>query len=241
MALQRKTLTQTVTAILEAMGYSASAKAPWASDAALYLRINEYVQSLPMRMNQVARELAMQGVIKPNQLPLHHDMWHTDCTSSTSGTTVIKVASGSSAAYMPTDYDAWISIYDVTNKKPVRAIEDPDRFLTEELLAKPPGPPQYLHIQGYVTNGSDWRRTCTIYPATLTGVTPSFRMSYYRVPAAFPGASPSAEYADIDPKYESVVVDGTVCLLARSTGFEYDRFQAREQSALVEMCMGALG
>jgi hypothetical protein len=238
MAIQRLSLADITTAILEIMMYSASTNAPWGSNVTLYKRINEYMQRLPMRINTVARELAVQGLIKTDALPIHMDMWHTDATSATTGTG-LRIAASASTVYLPIDFDYPIAFYDITGKRSIHIIEDPDKWLDDEIVQAPPGVPKRIHIQGYCLDGTDWRRQAVLYPSTVSGVTPSIRLSYYRLPAIMPGTTASAEYPDIDPKYESIVIYGPICDLARNTGFEYDRYSKLEREMLVEMCLTA--
>lgn len=225
---QRLNLSQIETAILQVMGYSSSTTAPWASSANLYLRINDYGQRLPMRLNGIARSMGLA-------VPVRFDCWRTSANSSTSGTSVPVVAAGSSTVYLPVNYDHYISFYDLTHNRPIRVIQDADRWHVKYVRA-PAGPPAVIEIGGFTTDGSsNWRRTATLYPAVPSGVTPSIRMQYWRLPTAMPGVSPSTEYPDIDPKYEALFVYGPICDLARNTGFEYDRYAAWEKEMLIDM------
>ena len=228
MAVQRLSLSQIESAILEIVGYSSSANAPWGSSANLYLRVNEYGQRLPMHLNSLARQMNMPT-------PVRFDMWRNTVDSDTSGADVPLVSSGSQYVYLPVDYDQWVSFWDLTNSRPISVIENVDKWHSEILLL-PEGPPQYIEIQGFVTDGSgNWRRRAKLYPATEAGTTPSFRMEYWKLPATMPGVSPTVEYPDIDPKYESIFIYGPICDLARNTGFEYDRYAALEKDLLIEM------
>jgi hypothetical protein len=238
MAVQRLTLDQIETAVLQIMGYSESANAPWTSQPNLWKRINEYMQRLPMRLNTVAREMATQGLLKPTELPLHFDMWLTEATSAATGTG-FKIAASASTAYMPTDFDAVQTCYDLTGKRYVPVVESVDKWMADELTNAPPGTPKCIKLLGYALDGSDWRRSATIYPSTVSGVTPSMRLAYFRLPAIMVGTLPTAEYPDIDPKYGSISIYGTVCDLARGTGFEFTQYAQLEREMLTEMCLTA--
>lgn len=233
MATLRISLNDIETAILEITHYSTSANAPWARSANLYMRINEYGQRLPMHLNSIAMQAGVATSV-------HFDCWKTTATSSTSGAGNVVVAASSSTIYMPTDYDHWISFYDVTNKRPIPVIEHVDRWHYEDLVLAPPGPPQYVEIGGMGTGDSAWRRTATTYPATLTSITPSIRLQYWRLPAKMAGTTPNAEYPDIDGKYESLFIYGPVCDLTRHTDPDtYGTYSALEQQLLTEMVMTA--
>ena len=232
MAIQRLCLLDIETAILEATHYNSSANAPWALSCNLYKRINEYGQRLPMRLNEIAAQIGMQ-------VPIHFDYLKTTANSSTSGTTVPVVSAGSSTIYMPTDYDHYMSFYDITNKRPIHVIENVDKWHYEELIKVPTGPPQYIEIMGFTTDGSsNWRRSGTLYPATVSGVTPSIRLHYWRLPAIMAGTGPATEYPDIDPKYESLFIYGPVCELTRSIDPDtYAAYSMLEKELLTQMVM----
>ena len=228
MAVQRLSLTQIRANILEILGYSTSANAPWSLDSTLDLRINQYGQRLPMRLNSMARQLNLPT-------PVRLDCWRTTADSSNSTTAAIQVAIGSATVYMPVDLDAAISYYDLDNKRPIYPLEGAYRYEIEDLVNSPPGLPKYIEVGGYVTEGSNWRRQATIYPAPISTYTYSLRLEYWRLPTSMPGEDPNYEYPDIDPKYESLFVFGPVTDLTRSTGQEFDRYAAIEKEMLVEM------
>uniref|UniRef100_A0A6M3L6Q9 Uncharacterized protein n=2 Tax=viral metagenome TaxID=1070528 RepID=A0A6M3L6Q9_9ZZZZ len=237
MAVQRLNLKQIEDAILQIMGFDSSENAPWKTSATLYQRINEYGQRLPMRLNQIARETNVPT-------PVHFDMWKSSCNSSTTGTTVVLVAASSATIYFPTDYDHTISLYDITNKRPIQLIDNVDKWHYERLVHGPAGPPRYVEIGGFASDGAAaWRRTATLYPATESGVTPSVRLKYWRIPAAMTAtvaAQAQSQYPDVDPKYESLFIYGPVIDLARidlarqqNLGFE--QWVRLERELLVEM------
>lgn len=240
MAVQRLNLTQIEAAILEACGFTSSALAPWGSSATLYVRINTYGQRLPMRLNQVGRELVSQGLLPPDALPIHLGCWRTVSTSGTSTTTGIQVTAATSLCYMPADYDEYISFYDVTEKRDIPAFSGADKYLSEELVNATPGPARAIELQGFAAESTNWRKTGYLYP-TPSG-TPSIRLTYWRLPAVFPGSSPNAEYADIDPRYQDIFVIGPVADLTRPTDPEtYATYSQLEHDMLVDMCLTAGG
>jgi len=237
MAIQRLSLKDIEDAILQATGYSSSTTAPWKSSATLYTRINEYMQRLAMRLNQIAVELSQAGQINPADLPLHFDCWKTTADSGTATTEGPQVAATTATFYLPADYDHYISFYDLTVKRPIPVIERVDKYFIESLVTAAPGPARAIEIGGFSGASGTWRRNGTIYP-TPDG-TPSFRLTYWRIPATMLTSAANTEYPDIDPKYESLAIYGPIVDLARSTGFEFDRFAALEKELLVEMCMTA--
>jgi len=238
MAVQRLNLLEIESAILEETGYAKSANAPWRSSDLLYKRINEYMQALPRRLNTAAMQMAASGVLKPTDIPVHMPMWKTSATSATSGTGLM-IEQSSSTAYLPVDFDAAISCYDVSGKRPITIVDNADQYLDEELTQSPPGPPRVLVLSGYALQSTTWRRSGTLYPSTQTGVTPSVRLVYYRLPAITRGTSPTSEYPDLDPKWESVVIYGPACALVRNIGFEFERLEKLEQETLAAMCLEA--
>ena len=225
MAIQRLTLAQIAANILEIMGYKSSTQAPWSSDDTLYLRINEYGQRLPMRLNTIAAQMEIPT-------PVRFSMWRTVADSGTATITGIQVAAGSATCYLPVNYDHWISFYNLTDSKAVYPIKDSRRWEIDELVTSPPGMVRYIDIGGFTTEGVNWRRLATLYPTPISGNTPSIRLEYYRLPAAM---SVVGDYPDVDPKYESIFIYGTITDLARSTGQEFDRYAALEKEMLVEM------
>lgn len=233
MAIQRLTLGQIETAILQAMGYSASSVAPWSSSSNLYLRINEYVQRLPQKISAAATQLRQNGSSLPYTGIPRFDMWRT------SGT--LTVSMGSATVYFPADYDAYISFTDQTNNSPLYPVDNVSSYYLNILKNKPPGPPEAIDIGGYISYSGTWVRKGTIYPSTVSTVTPSIAIEYWRIPAAMPGLFPTTEYPDIDPKYEQIIINGVVADCARSNGQEMDRFSAIEKEMLVEMAYTARG
>lgn len=230
MAITRLTLAQYETETLQIMGYAASTAAPWASTANFYLRLNEYLQRLPVRLGQIAQKMRADGRALPFSGLPRFDMWRTQ--------TNMTASSGSSTVWHPADLDEPISYWDNTNKRRVDKIEDVDRW-RPDLRTKAAGPPEYIELLGWASNSGTWQRKATLWPATMSGVTPSVQVTYWRIPAAFPGSSPSAEYADIDPKYEQVLVFGVAASQARNDAQQYERYRAAEEGILQEMIYSA--
>lgn len=225
MAIQRLNMSQIASNILEIMGYADSTLAPWKTDTTLYTRINEYGQRLPMRLNSVAKQLNLP-------VPVRLDMWRTVASSGTNTTSGCQVTAGSSTLYLPVDYDHYISFMNADEAKPIHVTQDTVKWESDGLYSTPPGIPKYIEILGYVTVGSNWRRAATLYPNPISSYTPSIRLEYWRLPNQM-GISTS--YPDIDPKYESLFIYGTVTDLSRSTGQEFDRYANLEKELLVEM------
>jgi len=156
------------------------------------------------------------------------DFWRKRVTSATSGTGLL-IAANSSTGYLPTDYYYYESFYDNTAKNTLDVIHNPSRRSrsVEALQKKANGPPEAIEILDVTTDGSsNWRRQFTIYPSTLSGVTPSIDLVYYRVPASMPGSSPTTEYPDAPVEFHPLWIHGTVMeLLGRldPNSAAYDR------------------
>ena len=238
MAIFRQSLRQMGEVILRNMAFANSSQAPWRTNEKLYQAINEYGQRLPMRLDAVAQNLVTSGMVPVSDLPIKFQCWRTATTSGTSTTTGIQVTNATALIYMPVDFDSYWSFYDTVQKKHIPVIDDPERFHADELVSATAGATKAIKIMGFGTDGSgNWRRMAYLYP-TPTG-TPSLNLDYFRLPAEMPGADPENEYADIDPKYESLYIWGTTADLSRSTGFEYDRYAQEETQLLTEMCLTA--
>jgi len=232
MAVQRLTLAQLETAILEAMGYASSSVAPWNNAATLYLRINDYMQRLPQKIADRVNDLRSQGMRIPYSGVPRFDMWRSTGNMTT--------ASGNSTVFFPTDYDHYVGFWDATNNRTIDPISDVERFHID-LKKAPAGPPEAIEILGFVTNGSTWVRQGKMYPSTVSGTTPSISLTYWRIPANMPGNNAAAEYPDIDPKWESLPIYGTITDIARPSAPEYDRYTALENALLMQLAMTAKG
>jgi len=234
MAIQRMSLAQIETNVLQLLGYASSAVAPWASQANFYIRVNQYMQRLPQKATALARSM---GIIGQTSGPLRFDMWRATATSSTAGAGNIVVAAASATIYFPTDYDKWISLYDATNGKTLDVAEEVDRYHVDRLRNKPAGPPEACEILGMATGDSAWRVKATLHPATAAATTPSLILTYWRIPASMAGSSPSSEYPDIDAKFEYLAVAGTARDIAPPNHAQIPRLDAIEKEMLVEMAL----
>lgn len=224
MAIQRLTVAQLETVILEKAGYSASTKAPWLTAATLYLRINSYMQRLPQKVTAIAKQM---GIIKPESGPLRFDMWKT-----ISGT-VTNISSNQ--YYLPADYDHYIAIYEnSSNGKALDVIEDVNLYHIARLKYKSPGYPEAVELIGYSSQGGSWVRCCYIWPTQDVSYT--FKVDYWRIPAS---VSSGTDYLDIDPKYETVVAYGTLADLALPNSPELAHFGNLEKEMLLDMAMTA--
>ena len=228
MAITRITLRDIEDDILRIMGFSASEKAPWKTSGYLYRIINRYIQNLPIRCAAVMQLPVDAGSIR-------FDMYKTVSNSSGSGTGLVCTA-GSSTVTLPENFDRTISWYDLTEKRQFDEISGADRWFVDALVTKPSGSPvEAVELMDFV----DGRRRGTLYPSIAATVTPSIRLTYYRLATSMPGSSPDSEYPDVDPKYQDLCVCGPVVELARNTGFEFDRYTAMEREYLADLAATA--
>jgi len=230
MAVSRISLSDIENEILRIMGYASSDAAPWKSSPNLYRVINGYMQRLPSRLIQVTQTIKDQNQRLPvTNLP-RFDMWKT------SGS--LTCTSGSSTVHFPVDYDHYISFWDATNKRPLYPVEDVYKYHSD-VAVRPAGPPEFIEIQGYVLNSTVWQRKGILWPSTATGVTPSITLNYWRLPAIMAGTSPTAEYPDIDVKYQNLAIYGPVVELAMPNSQEFDRYSQLEQNLMIEIALTA--
>ncbi len=214
MAVQRLTLAQITAQILNLYGVYQSADAWWSSDANLYKYINRAGQNIPIKV----------GMLLKSNKPVLIDFWRDTVTSATSGTSLY-IAASASTGYLPTDYYHYESFYDLTNKRPVYVIDNPVRHIrTIELLKnKPAGPPEAIELNDMTLNSTTWCRQFTIYPSTISGVTPSISLVYYRLPATMAGSDASAEYPDAPVEFHSLWVYGPLLDLMAPNHANYER------------------
>jgi hypothetical protein len=232
MAVQRLTLAQIETELLRiAGGYDASTSADWGTSANLYRIINLYLQRLPARCAQVARELKLPMTGNC----LHFTMWRRSATSTTSsGDDNLVVTAGSSVVTLPTDHDETVSWYDETNGGLLAEVTNVDKY-DSGLRDRPPGPPVAVELTGI----SSARKTGKFYPATVSGVTPSVTLTYFGLPAKMAGSSPTTEYPDIGAKWESLAIYGPALELLRPSSPSYDRYAALERELLIDLAFSA--
>jgi len=167
MAVQRMTLNMIRDQVLNIYGVTASTAAPWTTDANLYEYINRAGQTIPVKVAMVVSpdDPSAKVVI---------DFWRTQATSATTGSGLM-IATSASTGYLPIDFYHHDTFYDLTNKKPLRVIENSasrSRHV-ENLKKAPAGPPEAIEILGMTTNSTNWQRMFTIWPSTETGKTPS--------------------------------------------------------------------
>ncbi len=233
MALQRLSLSQIETAILECLHYPASTVAPWLTSATLYLRINDYVQRLPV----IAAGMANSMRLKIGKLPLkgvpRFEMWKTVGKLTT--------ASGDSKVYFPEDYDAPISFWDETANRPLEVIRNVDKYHSR-IRKETPGPPKAIEILGGIPIQSSavWVRYGQLCPATIAGVTPNITLNYWRIPRKMPGSSASTEFPDVDPKYEMLVIYGTASDLGTIYGRDPEKWKALADALLMDLALTAV-
>ena len=217
MGVQRLTLNQIRDMILHACGAAASTSAFWGTDANLFLKINMVGQNIPAKVGML---------LKAGGRKVGIDFWKTQVTSATSGTGLV-IAAGSSTGYCPVNYYHYESFYDLTNGSRIHVIEDPVRHQAtlENLKKKPAGPPEAVEFLDMATLSTNWQRKFIILPSTVSGVTPSVQLTYYRLPASMPGDDGDAEYPDAPIEYHALWAYGTIMeVLARSDP-EYDRYK----------------
>lgn len=196
----------------------------------IYRVINNYLQSLPIRVGTMMRSLGM----RPKDGMVQLSMWRTAATALTT-------ASGDSVVYFPLDYYHYISFYDTQYRRPIYPVHSPLRWKAqvERFQLKPAGPPEAIVIQGFVTISSNWRRRGLLLPSTPTGNTPAINIDYYRLPALMAGTSPTAEYPDIDLAFQDICIVGPTCELMRTDDPSYPRFKERETEILIALAYTA--
>lgn len=221
MAVQRLSLSNIATLVKQAIGVDSSTNAFWESDANLYLYINQAGQNIPVKVALVVAPDDPTAVVVV-------DFWRTKANSATSGTGVV-VTAGNSTGYLPVDYYHWESFYDLTSKKKLSVISSTasrDRVI-ELIRKRPAGPPEAIEILDMATNGANWQRKFQFIPDTLTGVTPSVELVYYRLPASMAGSTPATEYPDAPVEFHTLWVDGAILELMAPSNPNYDRYKAR--------------
>jgi hypothetical protein len=176
-------------------------------------------QSIPVKVGLV---------LAPNQpaATVCVDFWRTKVTSATTGNDLV-IAANSSTGYLPIDYYWHESFYDNTAKRKVDVIVNAanrSRSI-DNLKKKSAGPPEAVEILGMTTNGANWQRTFTILPSTLTGVTPSMDMIYFRIPASMPGSDATVEYPDAPVEFHPLWIYGSIMELMARSDPNYDRYK----------------
>jgi len=188
--------------------------------------VNSYLQHIRTNVNSRIRA---EGVsIRHGELFL--PFYRTSGSLTTS--------SGSATAYFPEDYDGLISLWDSTESRPLQVVDNPTKY-HYQLRKKPPGPIEYVILQGNVLNGSTWQRQATLYPSPPTGTTPSIAIEYYRLPATMDVSDPDNAYPDIDPEFQDVLIVGVTAELMRADDPRYEDYRTKETELLLSMARGA--
>lgn len=192
----------------------------------LYNVVNNYLQSLPLRVAGVMKELG----VSPKDGVVQLSMWRT-------GPTALTASAGSSTVTFPADYYRWISFWDTTYLRSIFPITPPGRFSTRRVIRKAPGPPERIVIGGF----SSGARQGTLYPGVLSGVTPTINLEYYRLPARMDPAttSPASTYPDIDPAFQDLCIVGPTVKLLGSDDPSFSRFKEEEHALLVGLAYTA--
>ena len=101
MAVQRLTLANIITEILQISGFSTSDDAPWETDAALIRKINMTTQKIPQKVAAIMA--AQRKDVEAGRCKI--SMWKSSASATaSSGSGNLVVASGSSTVELPDDY-----------------------------------------------------------------------------------------------------------------------------------------
>jgi len=227
--VQKLTLSELHTEIRRRMGETTEATSHM-TDAEITIQIQLYQQGLTAKVSGLAGR------------PVMLDMYRTEINSAGTGDSNLTVASGSSTVELPINYDHYISFWDKTQGRPIRVVENVDRFYREKFFkafedTNRVGAPRYIEILDFRdvsanTNppaGTDWKRYATLWPSTPSGITPSIKMTYYRVPHAITSDS---DTGDIDYRYQDLLIYGPLLSILRSDDPAYERYQAAEKELL---------
>ena len=234
MAVQRLTLANIITEILQISGFSTSDDAPWETDAALIRKINMTTQKIPQKVAAIMA--AQRKDVEAGRCKL--SMWKSSASATaSSGSGNLVVSSGSATVELPDDYDHWISFYDTTEEKFFYPIVKTQQERFRRLMRKPNGPPEAIEIQGM--GGSNWQRQARLLPAPPSGVTPAFDLDYYRHPAIMPGSDTSGEYPDTDYDFQYLWVLMPLLDILRVDDAAYSRYQEQEKEMLLELAATA--
>jgi hypothetical protein len=189
----------------------------------IYRQINNYLQGI--RQHMLSR-------IRAEGVSIRHGERYLDCYRTSGNLTS---ASGSSTAHLPVDVDGVIAFWDNTHSRSLDWSENPSRYFVNKSRRGVPGPTEFLVLEGYVLNSTDWQRRVTLYPGTISGVTPSILCEYYRIPAAMPEADATTEVPDIDPQFQDVLIYGVVTSMMGTVHPAYQEFRTKETELLLAM------
>lgn len=225
MAIHRIHSNEIITEILDVLGFASSGVAPWDSDTNLLVKINTNAQRIPQKLRQVA---SAEGRVGRAGMP----MWWTTATSTVStGDGNFTVTSGTATGSLPANFDMPISLYDVTNTRFIKIVDTVNTSSYRRWREANAGPTRALQLQDWNESA---KRQFRLLPDVASGVTPSLRMEYYRLPATMATASDTV-YPDGDYKYHYLWILETVLDLLRIDDPSYDRYLGLEKEMLVEM------
>ncbi len=181
--------------------------------------VNIYLQGLRLK---VERHLRAEGMnVQDGTVAL--EMWRTSGNLTES--------SGSATVWFPTDFDLPISFKDSTDDRPIHLVRNPrnNMFHVERW---PPGPPEYIVIEGFHDNGGTWQRRGRLIPAPPSGVTPDIATEYYRVPADLNEADAANVSPDIDPRFQEILIYGVAADLMATSDPNYQQMRQKEAEML---------
>ncbi len=146
----------------------------------------------------------------------------------TSGTLI--ESSGSATVWFPTDFDLPISFKDSTDDRPLHLVRNPRKH-HYDVERWPPGPPEFVVLEGKHDNSGTWQRRGRLIPSPPAGVTPDIAIEYYRTPADLDESSGSS-VPDIDPKYQEVLIFGVAADIMTATNPNYPAMRQKEMEWL---------
>ena len=230
MAIERLSTDELITEILYITGYSASTAAPWLTDAALIIKINYLAQKIPQKVRIAALAQGLEGRIG---IP----MWWTTANSTVSaGAGNFISAASASTGLLPDDYDMPSSLWDITHERYIDIVDSANESWYSDLrLSKNAGPTQAMHIQDY-SGGA--QRAFRVLPDVVSGITPSMRLEYYRLPAEM--TSGGASFPDADYKYHYLWILEPILEIMRPDDAAYNRYQAMEAELIQELSSTAV-
>lgn len=195
----------------------------------LYDQIQHYIQNLSKHVAGALQLPLGKRVLLPMYLSRNQS---------------VSTSSGSSTAWLPQDCNWPILLWDSTNSREVDLVHFPSDYDMVALRKMTAGPPKFALGNGFVIDTGDsnkWKKQLTLFPPTVTGVTPSLVVDQYRIPASFTAtvAAEDTSYADIDPNYQYAVIWGVISEWLTISHPTYNRFREKELSILQEMGKGA--
>lgn len=219
------------------------------TDNEIYALGNLYLQRLTRRMSQVLQGEGHQI----GQGALKLDCWVTVLNSTTaSSADNLKVTAATQQVGFPQNFDHPISLIDRNTGKKVHFVTQVNKYWLDrfqfgldnagvdpgydtDVYSVRTGPPEYMELLGMATVDSSFRVEGKIWPAVPTGVTPNLELTYYRIPATIAAGTA----LDIDPKFQDLVIDGTVLSLLRDDDPVYERYLESERNMILELAKTA--